>query len=916
VFYGGDPISQEPDLTITPPADSLFAGTVSGGDFDGDGVSDLLIGYGVEGNGFDALRNDIYFGGSSPDATSDHTVLASDVGFPIHAPRVIGDVNGDGATDWMATDRGFNSGFNVSGQNIAIFFGGSSLPTTADQTLQYPGGRYVGEVSAAVGDVNDDGFDDFAFSNSAEGHVDVYFGGSSPSFSAPADLALPITRYPGIAGGDFNGDGTSDIAAMPYFIFEDGELKNTKISIFHGGSDIDSLADQQLPIPASAAGGTGDINGDGFAEYSIGTLESAGDVDGNGAGADELIHGSSFFGFGTNALLYRPSTSSTPLKVFRAPNQDAALGSQQFIYSTAIGDFTGDGTTDFVGTQFNDDNDAAFSSRVYRYEVTASPIEEGTIADARQQGPDSMVTVQGTVTRAYGSYLRFQDQSGPTGASALVVRQTTDDSLAQAFRADIADGTIQPGTQIEVTGTLSAFAGLLQISDGDLDSYQVLGQGDPPAPQAVTLAELSNTGEDYESELVTVDALLFSQADSVFENGTTYGVSGNTGSLAFRVQDTSETAIGGESIPENLFMYTGVVGQFNDFSGQDEGYQLLPVRPSDIEEQMPMASSTVTVETDSIYEFGGTGTRISFANTSGSGAVTVKRFGTAPAAAEDIPERNVSQYRYRIEASDSLGFGTAQVRFDVSMLPGVSTPSDVKIYTRSTPGQGRFTELPVSYADSTNELVATTETFSEFVFASDSSDNPLPVELAGFDATVDGDAVRLTWQTVSETGNARFEVQRRVGEGANGRGGTWTKVGVVEGNGTTAEARSYRFTDGDLPYEADALTYRLKQVDTDGSAHYSRTITVERGVDKVELLGTYPNPASQQATVRYALPGQKEVSIRLYDVLGRQVRTVVRGKQSGRQKRRVDVSDLASGVYFLRLRAGGQVQTQKLTVVR
>jgi len=192
----------------------------------------------------------------------------------------------------------------------------------------------------------------------------------------------------------------------------------------------------------------------------------------------------------------------------------------------------------------------------------------------------------------------------------------------------------------------------------------------------------------------------------------------------------------------------------------------------------------------------------------------------------------------------------------------------------------------------------------------------LPVEMAGFDATVDGDAVTLSWQTASETGNAGFRIQRRTGEGAKGREGAWTTVGRVEGAGTSSEARSYRFTDEDLPYEAGALTYRLKQVDTDGTAHLSKTVTVERGAEELELLGTYPNPARQQATVRYALPDKQEATIRLYDVLGRQVRTVVRGEQEGRHEQRLDISRLSSGVYFLRLRAGNETETQRLTIVQ
>ncbi|MFB6232129.1 MAG: T9SS type A sorting domain-containing protein [Salinibacter sp.] len=191
-------------------------------------------------------------------------------------------------------------------------------------------------------------------------------------------------------------------------------------------------------------------------------------------------------------------------------------------------------------------------------------------------------------------------------------------------------------------------------------------------------------------------------------------------------------------------------------------------------------------------------------------------------------------------------------------------------------------------------------------------DNPLPVELASFGAAVtEADKIRLTWQTASETGNARFEIQRRAD-----KQGPWSRVGSVEGAGTTTEAQSYRFTDEGPPYEADRLAYRLKQVDTDGSASYSKEVTVERSVKEVELLGTYPNPAQQRATVRYAVPERQDVKMYLYDILGRRVQTVVDGEREGRHKRQLNVSRLASGVYFLRLRAESATKTQRLTVVR
>jgi len=323
-----------------------------------------------------------------------------------------------------------------------------------------------------------------------------------------------------------------------------------------------------------------------------------------------------------------------------------------------------------------------------------------------------------------------------------------------------------------------------------------------------------------------------------------------------------------------------------------------------------------TVSSDGSVSFGDTDVRVAFDGVNGSGDVTAGRFADAPRNVSGISESNVSQYRLVLVSGPDLTFSDqTEVRFTADAFDGIDQPSDVTVYSRSQPGTGSFsTVVSTTYDNSADEIVAQTGSFSELVFASDN--NPLPVEMASFDATVSEDKTRLTWTTVSETNNAGFRIQRRTGEGAKGREGAWTTVGTVEGSGTTSQAQSYRFTDADLPYESDALTYRLKQVDTDGSEHFSDEITVGRGAEELELLGTYPNPARQRATVRYALPDKQEATIRLYDVLGRRVRTVVSGEQKGRHEQRLDVSRLSSGVYFLRLRAGNETETQRLTIVQ
>jgi hypothetical protein len=82
-------------------------------------------------------------------------------------------------------------------------------------------------------------------------------------------------------------------------------------------------------------------------------------------------------------------------------------------------------------------------------------------------------------------------------------------------------------------------------------------------------------------------------------------------------------------------------------------------------------------------------------------------------------------------------------------------------------------------------------------------------------------------------------------------------------------------------------------------------------------LTAYPNPVREQGTLEYTLPEAGKVSLRVYDVLGRQVRTLTTGrKEAGRHTATLSASRLSSGVYIARLRAGGTTVTQKITVVR
>jgi hypothetical protein len=79
----------------------------------------------------------------------------------------------------------------------------------------------------------------------------------------------------------------------------------------------------------------------------------------------------------------------------------------------------------------------------------------------------------------------------------------------------------------------------------------------------------------------------------------------------------------------------------------------------------------------------------------------------------------------------------------------------------------------------------------------------------------------------------------------------------------------------------------------------------------------YPNPFNPTTRIEYAIPKTSHVSVKVFDLLGREVATLVDEEQgAGFKSVEFDAKGLASGVYLYRLHAGTFVQTKKLAVVR
>jgi hypothetical protein len=187
----------------------------------------------------------------------------------------------------------------------------------------------------------------------------------------------------------------------------------------------------------------------------------------------------------------------------------------------------------------------------------------------------------------------------------------------------------------------------------------------------------------------------------------------------------------------------------------------------------------------------------------------------------------------------------------------------------------------------------------------------LPVELSSFTANTIGNNVELKWQTSTETNNQGFEIYR------NG-----SKISFVEGKGTTTETQLYSFVDNDL--QPGIYNYRLNQIDFDGTQEVVGELTVYLSLpEQFTLEQNYPNPFNPSTTIKYSIPTSEFVTLKVFDVLGNEVATLVNEeKPAGSYE--VEFSavvtsrdlSLSSGIYFYTLQAGSFVQTKKLILIK
>jgi len=186
----------------------------------------------------------------------------------------------------------------------------------------------------------------------------------------------------------------------------------------------------------------------------------------------------------------------------------------------------------------------------------------------------------------------------------------------------------------------------------------------------------------------------------------------------------------------------------------------------------------------------------------------------------------------------------------------------------------------------------------------------LPVELVSFTASIVENGIELNWHTETEVNNYGFEVLR------SSQIDDWEKIGFVEGNGNSNSPKHYSFIDKNIP--PGRYSYRLKQIDNDGSYKILNTLQIVFGsVEKFQLNQNYPNPFNPNTTISFTLPRSGNVTLKVFNTIGEEVKTIVDGfMEAGSHSFNLNAENLTSGMYLYRLSTEEGVLTKKMLFIK
>ena len=231
------------------------------------------------------------------------------------------------------------------------------------------------------------------------------------------------------------------------------------------------------------------------------------------------------------------------------------------------------------------------------------------------------------------------------------------------------------------------------------------------------------------------------------------------------------------------------------------------------------------------------------------------------------------------------------------------------------PVNGHATVMPTDYNEYYNAATASTTDWAYATFGTahqielqvnsfsgggggfgpSNQNGALPVSLTKFTVNKEGSASIALWATQSEHNNSHFNLQRSLD------GNVFTTLGKVNSkavNGSSTVELNYDFTD--KAPQIGHNYYRLEQVDQDGNLSYSQIVDLVWGSNG-SVVSIYPNPAKDVLNIDIAANELSQTEIKLLDMSGRVVKSLIQHTQKGMNNISLNLSDVATGVYGVQI---------------
>jgi hypothetical protein len=207
--------------------------------------------------------------------------------------------------------------------------------------------------------------------------------------------------------------------------------------------------------------------------------------------------------------------------------------------------------------------------------------------------------------------------------------------------------------------------------------------------------------------------------------------------------------------------------------------------------------------------------------------------------------------------------------------------------------------------------------------AETSLETALPIELGSFTIDQSQGIVELNWETESETENLGFIIRKKKIEESE-----WQQVGdylshaSLLGHGTSSTKHTYQFTDSDVQ-SGYTYIYQLGDVNYQGKIVWHESLEITLSQEDVEfalefgLASAYPNPFNPCLYIQYVLDQDAQTNIGIFDLNGKLIANLENGfKEAGNYELTWQATDVASGLYLLKIIADEKTDLRKVSLLK